>query len=264
MKPILDKDIDKLFKSSFEDFEVTPAANSWDKITASLDQKPKAKKYPIFWMAAASILIVASLGITLFSQNTDVIKLHGNQTKDLAALEQPATNKNIDNTPAKGNNLDLKPKNVVVFGKAVLPKNANPLEKVENNLNSDATISTAVNVSNTNEQKEEIKLVSVKPVREKTVTERILETESLNNQTNKINKENSLTAQNITDENLQGNGNPLDRKLKIKSIGDLVNFVVAKVDKREEKIIKVSKTSESDIEITGINLGLIRYNKSEK
>jgi hypothetical protein len=40
--------------------------------------------------------------------------------------------------------------------------------------------------------------------------------------------------------------------------------VVAKVDKREEKIIKVSKTSESDIEITGINLGLIKYLKSEK
>ena len=86
---MLDNDIDQLFKSSLEDFEVSPAANSWDKITDGLDQKPKTKKYPIFWMAAASVLLVATLGITLFNQETDVIKLHGNQTKDLAALEQP-------------------------------------------------------------------------------------------------------------------------------------------------------------------------------
>jgi hypothetical protein len=255
---MLDKDIDQLFKSSLEDFEVTPSVKSWDKISASLEQKPKIKKYPIFWMVAASVLIVASLGITLFNQNTDVIKLHGNQTKDLAALEQPVT---LNPTPADA--LDLTLNNVLANRKFISPKTSNPLEKVENNLQPDATTSTAINVFNTNEQ-EEIKLVAVKPIREKTVTERILETESLNNQTNKINKENSLTAQNITDENLQGNGNPLDRKLKIKSIGDLVNFVVAKVDKREEKIIKVSKTSESDIEITGINLGLIKYLKSEK
>jgi hypothetical protein len=47
-------------------------------------------------------------------------------------------------------------------------------------------------------------------------------------------------------------------------VGDLVNFVIAKVDKREEKIIKVSKTDEGDNEITGINLGLFKFSKSEK
>jgi hypothetical protein len=38
---------------------------------------------------------------------------------------------------------------------------------------------------------------------------------------------------------------------------------VAKVDKREEKIIKMSKTQESDNEITGINLGLFKFRKQD-
>jgi hypothetical protein len=264
MKPMLDKDIDQLFKSSLEDFEVTPSVKSWDKITASLHHKPKAKKYTIFWMAAASILIVVSLGITLFNQQTDVIKLHGNQIKDLAALEQQVVNQPIENQPVKADILDFTPNSVLANRKANANQKPQVVEIVENNLTPDATIDHTSGVFNTNNHQEEIKIVSVKPTREKTVTERILETETANNQSTKINKQNTLTAQNTTDENLPSNGNLLDRKLKIKSIGDLVNFVVAKVDKREEKIIKVSKTSESDTEITGINLGLIRYNKLEE
>jgi hypothetical protein len=265
MKPMLDNDIDQLFKSSLEDFEVSPAANSWDKITDGLDQKPKTKKYPIFWMAAASVMLVATLGITLFNQETDVIRLRGNQTKDLAALEQPVKKQVEDNSVRKNNDLDVDQNTAIVsVNKYSSTKSADAVKEIEKNLQPDATNSSPVNVFNTNEQKEEITLAAVKPVREKTVTERILEIESLNNQTSKINKENSLIAQNITDENLEGDGNLPDRKLKIKSIGDLVNFVVAKVDKREEKIIKMGKTSESDNEITGINLGLIKYSKTEK
>ncbi len=262
---MLDNDIDQLFKSSLEGFEVSPAANSWDKITEGLDQKPKTKKYPIFWMAAASILLVATLGITLFNQETEVIKLHGNQDKDLVALEQPVNNKPVENQPLKGDDdSGLNTSNVLATSSSNVKEASVALKKVENNLQPDATNSSPVNVLNTKEQKEELMLAAVKPVRQKTVTERILETELLNNQTNKINQENSLAAQNTAEENLEGNGNLPDRKLKMKSIGDLVNFVVAKVDKREEKIIKMSKTSESDNEITGINLGLIRYNKLEK
>jgi pectate lyase len=71
-------------------------------------------------------------------------------------------------------------------------------------------------------------------------------------------------AQNTNDGNLDDVGGVNDRKVKIKSVGDLVNFVVAKVDKREEKIIKVSKTDEGDNQITGINLGLFKFRKAEK
>jgi hypothetical protein len=54
------------------------------------------------------------------------------------------------------------------------------------------------------------------------------------------------------------------KRIKFSSVGDLVNLVVAQVDKRENKIIKISKTEESENEITGINLGLFKFSKAEK
>ena len=47
---------------------------------------------------------------------------------------------------------------------------------------------------------------------------------------------------------------------KIKSVKDMVNFLVSKVDKRKNKIVYMSKTEESDIEITAINLGIASRN----
>jgi hypothetical protein len=45
---------------------------------------------------------------------------------------------------------------------------------------------------------------------------------------------------------------------KIRSLGDLVNRVVAKVDPREEKIIQFTDNDEGT-EVSGINLGLIKF-----
>jgi hypothetical protein len=44
---------------------------------------------------------------------------------------------------------------------------------------------------------------------------------------------------------------------KIRSIGSLVNFVIAKVDKREDKLIEF-KDSDEGSEVSGINLGLVK------
>ena len=86
---MLDKDFDQIFKSSFEDFEVQPAANSWDKITDKLDKKPKKKSFGVFWMAAASVVVVLGIGIGLFTKPTEVIKVI--PMKSLAKLQKKKT-----------------------------------------------------------------------------------------------------------------------------------------------------------------------------
>jgi hypothetical protein len=52
------------------------------------------------------------------------------------------------------------------------------------------------------------------------------------------------------------------RNRKVKGVGGLVNFVIAQVDKREDKLIEFTESDEGT-EVSGINLGLLKI-KSKK
>jgi hypothetical protein len=56
---------------------------------------------------------------------------------------------------------------------------------------------------------------------------------------------------------------PVKTRHKIHSLGDLINVVVAKVDKRKDKIIQFTDTDDGDSNITGVNLGVIKIKKGE-
>lgn len=277
MKAMSDKEFDKAFKSSFEDFEVDPTAKSWENIAAKLDEKPKGKKFPIFWLSvAASVIMVLSIGIIIYQKPTEnIIELRGKTQPTDVVIDGEQSNpiySNNENTTAVDSDADVTPKNSEVVSvnpsviknatktaNAKVAKNQEINTSEKNNL-PDATISTKVNVLSTNNI--ETVIAETKPVRKPTVTERMIAEE----EAKKVSSNNNQTAlaTNTNGENLNNDGATGDRKLKIKSVGDLVNFVVAKVDKRDEKIIKISKTDESDNEITGINLGLFKFRKAEK
>ena len=53
------------------------------------------------------------------------------------------------------------------------------------------------------------------------------------------------------------------KKHGIRNFGDIVNLVVAKVDKRKDKVIEFSDDDEDGSSITGINLGVIKVKKGE-
>jgi len=51
---------------------------------------------------------------------------------------------------------------------------------------------------------------------------------------------------------------------RIRSIGDVVNLVMAKVDKREDKLIQFTDSDDGDeSNVTGINLGIINLKKEK-
>ena len=53
------------------------------------------------------------------------------------------------------------------------------------------------------------------------------------------------------------------KKHRIRSLGDVLNVVIAAVDKREDKFIEFSNTDEDDATITGLNLGIIKVKKEK-
>ena len=56
MQHMPDKDFDNLFRDKFMDAEIEPSVNLWAKIEDQLEPRRK-RTLPIYWMAAASIVI---------------------------------------------------------------------------------------------------------------------------------------------------------------------------------------------------------------
>jgi hypothetical protein len=65
--------IDNNIQKKFENRTFEPSASAWERLSVQLDEQPKQKKFGWFFYigAAASILLLVSLGIQLFSDNTD-------------------------------------------------------------------------------------------------------------------------------------------------------------------------------------------------
>lgn len=246
---MLDKDFDAVFKSSFEGYEVTPANDSWTKISKKINGKTKQKKFPVFWMAAASIVIVLGIGIGLYTKPIEVIKLRPSGENEMMAdlAKEQSTPLNVYEAP---------------IAKAIKKPDFKPVRR---KMPSKESISITVEQSALVKKPMTTDLTSVenvKSVRPKLVAEQLLAQEEIMDLKKagavSLNEDSNPFFSNIS------TADPVaSKKLKISSVGDLVNFVVAKVDKREDKIITMSRTAESDNEITGINLGLIKFSKKD-
>lgn len=253
---MLDKDIDQLFKSSLEDVEITPTQTSWTDISNRLDAKPHQKKFP-FWMAAASVLLVFGIGIGLYHQTDETIKLHPNEDREMTANLVQDEASVLKNTPKQENSsVSLAEKKRIMIRK-IAPTLGHADADTTNDT---STANEALEpMSDNHEMTYTAVIQTVKIPKAKLVTEQILHQEELAplKKIRVINLEDDQSEIELLSSSLE----PNTKRLKIGSLGDIVNFVVAKVDKREEKIIRISKTEESDNEVTGINLGLFKFSK---
>lgn len=247
-----DKELDQLFKSQFEDFEIEPSKESWNKIEQKI-ALPIKRRSPFLWMAAASILIVLGFGLQLFIQPAEKIRLHKKKVQEVVAHVKSNDFEDLVAPDAVEANESLTKSNPVKAfrNENVSASNSNP----KKNIIADATTAKDYNVLEETIEIADVEINSIKPLRRKpTLSEEILaDEERVFKAQNLISKQALLSNDKI--EETPG------RRTKIRSVGDLVNFVVAKVDNREEKLIYFSKTEESDLEITGINLGLFKYIK---
>lgn len=67
--------IDKNIKKKFENRTFEPSASAWERLSVQLDEQPKQKKMGWFFYigAAASILLLVSIGIQLFNKDSQEI-----------------------------------------------------------------------------------------------------------------------------------------------------------------------------------------------
>ncbi|RNL51212.1 hypothetical protein [Pedobacter jejuensis] len=246
MQPIQDKDFDKLFKNAFEDAEIAPSRDLWSSIESEIQPKKK-RIIPIYWLAAAAVLLIATVSILVYQQQ-DV------KPKQFANHVEPKVKPVVENQMVK----DSTENESLLKEKMVLPA---PL-KVEavaktKVLESNKPVEKPKIVAAPEMQKQETVIAQVIPSQEiikKKIDEAILQ----------ANPETVIasTATNVKPDDVIDYENQPESK-GIRNVGDVVNLIVNKVDKRKDKFIQF-RTDDDDSSLSSINIGPFKIGKKNK
>lgn len=253
-----DKELDRLFQSRFEDFEVEPSPSLWGSIEEQLDKKAgkKRKQFPVFWMAAASLVVAVGAGLWILNAD-EKIYLQG---KEQLALEKPQETKVLEEQPES-----LTPSGTeTVATMAVVSKEESAPRIPQNKDISQAHDSQGGSevVSLPPEPLQEAVMASATDLKyEVGLHGAVVAEESVHDHTERGVVHSTVLAM-LPDEASE-EAQTLQQRRKIKSVGDIVNFVVAKVDQRENKLIEMTEDDEGT-RISGINLGVFKLKSRKK
>jgi len=249
-----DKEFDEIFNSKFDDFEAEPSPIVWDNIADELDGK-KSKGAVLPWLSIAATIVVLLTAGALFLRK-DKPAAGDKPTKLVAMHIKPEINK--EDKQNAGLVDHAKPSDKIVAANHQ-HKNSLPVHKViepvtdkENNHDNE------VQQSRPDEQR----LVATIPDASIANTKPVLPDVKLTPKTT------GIVAQAVVERPIvmasTGNEEPESaKKHGIRSLGGLINVLIAKVDKRQDKLIEFSDSDDDDTEsnVTGVNLGVIKIKK---
>jgi len=253
MQHMPDKDFDKLFKDRFMDVEVEPSADLWGNIAEQLEPKKK-RSLPIMWMAAASVVVVAS--VMLATQSNEKVQLKGTTTE--VAAVKPADE--VRSLPKVANDeTDMVAPEVLqerkVTTRTLVKKDAvkevsSPVEDTQKN--NFIAVQPSSKVEHLPIKKAGAMPLDVTPVEEVIA----------NNNTATVYANSGNVARTV--DYVEDVEDANDNKKGIRNVGDLVNYVVDKVDKRDKKLIKFDTDDDDNSSIIGLNIGFLKFNKKNK
>lgn len=243
-----DKDMDELFGSKLNDFEVQPSALVWDNITNELGAGKRRKRLVPLLSIAASVIVLLAAGILFIPQKQNPVKNTHAIAKSTAPVLKVDTAKKITNGAAysiiaKNNGSNpVKITKAINIKKHIAVDTAKPVNTVEQPV-----------LANVSQQPQEV----IKPVvPDEDITLKPMEMPVLGA------KQTLANAQlpNADKQNVK----PVKKKHRLNTFGDMVNAVVAKIDKRQNKFIEFSNTDGDEATITSVNLGLVKIKKEDK
>jgi len=259
-----DKEFDQLFKDRFEEAEITPSADLWNNINEKLTVKPK-RIFPVYWIAIAAA-ITAAVTFGLLFHKTEKVQLTNTAAITSAAkTDEPIASKN---EAAQENDVlpsaDLK-ESFHTANVKVLP--AGITKRTENKAKAENYVADQFNA-----KKDLMAMQPSQHVSHLDTKEATLKQEKINFQiahpvpaeeimianadvSPSVDKQESKDEAVIESKQQESKG--------IRNIGDLVNYVVDKVDKREEKFIKFKTDEDDNSSIVGLNIGMFKFNQKK-
>ncbi|ETZ24000.1 hypothetical protein [Pedobacter sp. V48] len=229
-----DKAFDQLFRDKFEGAEIQPSADLWNGISEELSPKPK-RSLPVYWMAAAVAVIVATIGLLMPMQKTEKIRLQApemarNEVTPVPVVKTPAQVREVSSTVA--DKVESTP--LIIAPRIKLSSREKELAALQPKATTDRPVNKQPEVVST--------LAKVEP-KEEAPKEEVMIAKA---------EPAEYTDVAVEPEHQENKG--------IRNVGDLVNFVVNKVDKREKKFIQFD-TNDDNSSLVSINIGFIKFNK---
>jgi hypothetical protein len=264
MQHMQDKELDDLFRNKFEEAEMAPSGDLWAGIAQELDVKPKRRALPVYWMAAA--VGVAALTIGLLFRNTHEKPVSSAQVVIAKAVEQKLETAGSKVVVAEPGQV------AVTNNSTVKVKQADPLLS-ETHAAATRAIDTdrqgklaVVAMPGANAKKDLIGMqpsglnthpdnTSIAVVQEKVNLPKAAETRA-EEIVLASNNESPAVRDEVSNENEEASGKG------IRNMGDLVNYVVDKLDKREEKVLQF-KTEDDNSSLVALNIGVFKFNQKK-
>jgi hypothetical protein len=248
-----DKELDNLFRSKLDGFEVEPSAMVWQNIDTELTGKrKKAVLLPVL-SAAASIIVLATAG-ALFTTHK-ISNIAQKPVKVAEVIKKESPKKEIVKQPMIIANTSQQKV-------AKVAKQASTQQWVKNYAPVQQPVDTISK-----------KQAIAGPAPQKLIAS-LSETHLIQPQANKIDtiavvirnmKPQAIDEPTVVAANTTQVTKPAAQTAKrhhIHSLGDMLNTVIAAVDKRKDKIIEFSDTDDNDeSNITGVNLGIVAVKK---
>jgi hypothetical protein len=250
-----DNEMDDLFRSKLDAYELEPSANVWANISREIGPV-KRKNYAPLLRIAASVVVLIAAGLFFLPKKQVVEAPKNNKLATNTVTKTPATPQNgtiESSTPATPVQqvVNTKPAQQIV---AVAHKVA-PVTKV--NVKSIDNTAKQPEVVNNPQPVTAIAAVTEKPadVQHALPEGPIKLVEAVDNPVSK-----TVLASANTD--MPGDIKTPAKKHKIRGLGGLLNAAVSLIDRRDDKIIEFTDTDEGD-SVTGLNLGILKVKKNK-
>ena len=243
MQHMSDKEFDKLFQQKFESLEVDPSAAVWKGIENELGNKKRGqRKHYFLWSAAASIVMIVTAAVWFAPQKEKVWLQKDKDT--IAKAEKSKTFAPSADKPA-----EIRKPKIVTKEPVLLANNPKPTRRLADK---ESEVEKATLQSPASRLEVSQQIIEEIPNAEAIGTEKVIAFSTV-----KMEDELPGTAL-VLAADAEGAPAELGRKgREVRSIGDLVNFVVGKVDKRQDKLIQFRDNDEGSF-ITGVNLGIVK------
>jgi hypothetical protein len=263
-----DNELDDLFRAKLDGFEAEPSARVWTGIDEELDSK-KRKRVLAVLSIAASIVVLVTAGILFIPKKISTDSNKPGKGGLAVMKPQPTVVKPQSDAPVTGPVV----KEVQPIVKDVQPANTpavNTVATVRHDKNPKVITNEAVKpspvIDNPAPAIPDEKAIAVVKLPDAVKQPDVVTAPIVPDITMASKQNDNVLATVKTPPVVMASNQPKEKATApkrhgIRSMGDLVNLVVARVDKRKDKMIEFTNTDEDESTITAVNIGPVKIKK---
>lgn len=256
-----DKEFDELFRAKLDGFETEPSARVWPEIAEGLESAKRRKSLAPWLSIAAGIIVLIGVGLFFIPKKINT-ETHVPVKNGIAKTHQPENTNHSQAVQARQPSpVNVKPVKSKVNVEFAHVKNDRSGGGLPVNHTDTAAARPEILTSN---DRQMIASVPQKPVVAKPVVPDPavqLAIKSAVDANMDFTKPDQTGTRAVAD--VKKDTAIVKRRHKIHNFGDLVNLVVDKLDKRQDKVIHFVDDDEGDSHLTAVNLGVVKIKKGE-